>query len=58
LNNVAKVLTKADFKPATECLTHLLFLKRWESNFNHKTVIEKEGKNFIEKKVKDQPEKL
>ena len=44
---IADVLIDAKYKPEDSDLTHLLIMKKWDSNFIFNN-ISKDGKNFIE----------
>jgi hypothetical protein len=48
---VSKELTKADFKPSVDELTHLLFLTKWEPSGNFMDPIVKAGKTYLEDKI-------
>ena len=50
LKQVILEFKKPNFQASDQCITHLLFMKRWEQNFNN-TDIDKNSKKFIEDKV-------
>lgn len=51
LKNVITELLKPNFKPSKKDLTHLLFLKKWETLFNFEEPIIKAAKDFLEERI-------